>query len=84
MAKTLKNRLAVLRSARTLELVPNSPPDRRHQLQGKRDEEYAVDLIHPYRLVFKPDHEPLPRKHDGGIDTKQVTSITIIEVIDYH
>lgn len=84
MAQTLMNRLVVLRAARTLELVPKNPPDRRHQLRGDRDEEYAVDLVHPYRLVFKPNHEPLPRKQDGGIDTEQVTSITIIEVTDYH
>ncbi len=84
MANTLMNRLAILKAARTLELVPKNPPDRRHQLRGERNEQYAVDLVHPYRLVFKPNHHPLPRKHDGGIDTEQITAITIIEIIDYH
>lgn len=77
-------RLAVLKAARTLELVPTTPPERRHQLRGDRDEQFAVDLVHSYRLVFEPDHEPCPRKDDGGIDTDQVTGITIVEVIDYH
>lgn len=57
---------------------------RRHQLRGDRDEQYAVDLVHPCRLVFEPNHEPLPRRQDGGVDTDQVTAITIIDVIDYH
>ena len=84
MAKVIMNRLAVLAAARTLALVPTTPPDRRHQLRGDRDEQFAVDLVHPDRLVFEPNHDPLPRKDDGGIDLEQVTAITIIEVIDYH
>lgn len=84
MAKAIMNRLAVLKAARTLALVPTTPPDRRHQLRGDRDEQFAVDLVHPHRLVFEPNHDPLPRKDDGGIDVEQVTAITIIEVIDYH
>ena len=84
MAQILMNRLAILKAARSLELVPTSPPDRRHQLRGDRDEHYAVDLVHPYRLVFKPNHEPLPRKQDSGIDTERVTAVTIVEIVDYH
>lgn len=84
MAKVIMNRLAILKAARSLALVPITPPERRHQLGSARKGQYAVDLVHPYRLVFKPNHEPLPRKQDGGIDTEQVTAITIIEVVDYH
>ena len=84
MARKIQVRLAVLKAARTLALVPTTPPDRCHQLSGKRDEQFAVDLVHPRRLVFEPNHEPLPRRDDGGIDTEQVTAITIIEVVDYH
>ena len=77
-------RMAVLTAARNLALVPTTPPDRRHPLRGEREGQFAVDLVHPHRLVFKPSHEPLPRKADGGIDTEQVTAITILDVIDYH
>lgn len=84
MAKVIMMRMAVLRNARHLSMVPTTPPDRRHQLSGDRDEQFAVDIVHPHRLVFKPNHEPLPRKDDGGIDTEQVTAITILDVIDYH
>ncbi len=84
MARTIAMRMKVLRHAQTLGMVPVTKPDRRHQLEGDRAGQYAVDLVHPKRLVFEPDHNPMPRKEDGGIDTDQVTAITVIEVIDYH
>ena len=84
MTKKITSRLAVLRAARNLALIPTTPPDRRHQLKGRRTGQFAVDLVHPYRLIFKPNHDPLIRTDDGGIDTMQVTAITIIGVIDYH
>ncbi len=84
MARAIMKRLAVLKNARTLSEVPTDKPERRHQLSGRRSGQYAVDLVHPCRLVFKPDHEPLPRRADGGVDTDQVTAITIIEIVDYH
>ena len=84
MARVITLRMAVLRAARSLALVPTTPPDRRHQLSGDRDEQFAVDLVQPYRLVFEANHEPVPREEDGGIDTQQVTAITILDVVDYH
>lgn len=84
MAKVIMMRMAVLGNSRNLALVPTTPPDRRHQLGGDRDEQFAVDLVHPHRLVFEPDHDPIPRRDDGGIDTQRVMSITIVDVIDYH
>ena len=84
MAQTIMRRLAVLKNARALSLVPTTKPERRHQLTNNRRGQYAVDLIHPYRLVFEAAHEPIPRKENGAIDTDQVTAITIIEVVDYH
>ncbi len=77
-------RMAVLRNARTLSMVPVTKPDRRHKLEEGRAGQYAVDLVHPHRLVFKSNPDPMPRKKAGGIDTDQVTAITVIEVIDYH
>ena len=84
MAKVIMRRMAVLRAAQNLELVPVTPPDRRHQLVGDRDRQFAVDLVHPYRLVFEANHEPTPRKNDGGVGTKRITAITILNVVDYH
>ena len=76
--------MMVLANAAALSDVPVTPPMRRHQLRGSRDEQYAVDLAHPYRLVFTPDHRPLPRRADGGIALEQVAAIVIMGVEDYH
>ena len=84
MARVIMMRMSVLKAARNLGLVPTTPPDRRHQLSGDRDEQFAVDLVHPHRLVFEANHEPVPRRDDGGIDVEQVTAITIVDVVDYH
>ena len=84
MSRVIASRLAVLRNAPNLAAVPITPPERRHPLKGKRTSQQAVDLVHPYRLVFTPAHEPLPKHPDGGVDADQVTAIRIIEVVDYH
>jgi proteic killer suppression protein len=64
--------------------VPVRPPERRHELSGNRKGRFAVDLKHPQRLVFEPNHNPLPRGADGGLDLKKINAVTIIEVEDYH
>lgn len=83
-AKTIRIRMGVLSAARTLKEVPHTPPDRKHELSGQRKGQFAVDLKHPFRLVFEPNHEPIPLTPDGGIDLAKITSITIISVEDYH
>ena len=84
MARTIQMRLAVLKNARTLSQVPATPPDRRHMLVGDRSGQYAVDLVHPHRLVFVPNHDPIPRGEDGGVNLDKVTAVTIVDVVDYH
>jgi proteic killer suppression protein len=76
--------MVTLRAARNLAGVPIVPPFRRHQLKGNRKEYFAVDVKHPYRLIFRPANDPLPKLEDGGIDLKAVTQIEIIGVEDYH
>ncbi len=83
MTRTITLRLAVLKNARTLAEVPTTRPERRHQLVGRQKEQYALDLVHPYRLIFRPAHET-PYTDDGGVDTNRVTAIVILGVIDYH
>ena len=84
MSRVLQIRMAVLTSARNLSQAPTTSPDRCHMLRGGRMGQYAVDLVHPYRLIFEPNHDPVPRLQDGGINLEEVTSVTIIEVSDYH
>lgn len=84
MKDVIINRMAVLQVASNLALVPTTRPERMHQLTENLKDQFAVDLVHPYRLIFKPNHDPLPRKDDGGIDRQRVEAITILDVIDYH
>lgn len=84
MALTLMARIGVLKNGSSLSKVSTTRPERRHQLKGDRKYQFAVDLVHPFRLVFEPDHDPLPRRKDGGIDLEEVTAIEILEVVDYH
>lgn len=84
MEKVIGNRINLLLGASDLSEVPTGPPVRRHQLTGTRKGQFAIDLVHPYRLILKPNHEPVPRKDDGGIDLNRITAIKIIDVVDYH
>lgn len=84
MAEVIRARVGLLEGARNLALVPPFPPARRHQLGGGRYGQFALDLVHPHRLVFVPGHDPIPRRDDGGIDLERVIEVTIIEVTDYH
>jgi proteic killer suppression protein len=59
-------------------------PGRCHQLTGDRPGQFAVDLRKQYRLVFEPDHDPVPMNTSGGIDWRAVSRIVIMEVVDYH
>ncbi len=79
----LQKRLAFLLYAPTLKDM-DSLPGNCHALSGDRAGQFAVYLWGSYRLVFVLDHNPLPRLHDGGIDTAHVTNIVIREVVDYH
>ena len=82
--RTIMRRMAVLKAAVNLDQVPYKKPERRHELSGKRKGTFAVDLKHPFRLLFRPNHDPVPLKEDGGIELKLITSIEIIGVEDNH
>lgn len=85
-AKKLKIVLFQLRAAPNLGIFapPMSPPHRCHELTGNLKGKLTVDLDHPYRLVFVPNHEPLPQRPEGGLDWKLVTAIEIKGIEDTH
>lgn len=60
------------------------PGARCHELTANLKGKLAVDLDHPYRLLFEPAHNPVPCKHDGGLDWTKVTAITVLEILNYH
>ena len=86
-AKKIRIRLNELRAASNLSdfWPPKSGPGRCHELtQGERKGQLSIDLDDPYRLIFVPNHDPVPHKSDGGLDWKQVTAITILGIEDTH
>ncbi|MHB8961886.1 MAG: type II toxin-antitoxin system RelE/ParE family toxin [Saccharofermentanales bacterium] len=71
MAEKIAQRINELRSAPTVEMLVQYSIGRCHPLKGDRKGEYAMDLIHPFRLVFVIKDR-----------TIQLVKITSIE--DYH
>lgn len=84
MARKLRQRLAELEGLDVLADASMLPALRCHELTGNRKGQLAIDLVHPNRLIFRPGHDPLPTKADGGLDWSKVTDIVVIEVVDYH
>ena len=83
-AERMLRRLAELSAADTLEDLRFVPQARCHELTGDFQGMLAVDLEHPKRLIFEPDHDPRPEKEDGGLDWSAVTAVRILEIVDYH
>lgn len=82
-AKLLRRRLDDLHAAPALSAMRNLP-GRCHELKGDRSGQLSVDLDGPYRLLFWPNHNPVPARTDGGLDWAKVTAIVILGVVDTH
>jgi proteic killer suppression protein len=83
-AKLIIRRLAQFRGAANLAEISTLAGPRCHELTGNHKGKLSVDLDHPYRLLFVPANDPIPRKDDGGLDWTGITAIEIIEVEDTH
>ncbi len=84
IARKIEIRLSVLESSPALKEVPTDSPVRCHELAGKKKGFFAVDVSENYRLVFRPYHDPVPQKEEGGIELAGITKIVICSVEDYH
>jgi proteic killer suppression protein len=84
MAKLLKRRLDDLYAAENLEQFRSLPQARCHELTQDRKGQLAIDLEHPKRLILKPANSPVPLKPDNGLDWARLTTVEIIEIVDYH
>ena len=71
IAVKLNQRLNEILASDTVEEMIKYKIGRCHKLEGDRKDEYAVDLIHPYRLVFKKIGE-------------EIQVVKIWEIVDYH
>jgi len=84
LSRKLKQRLAELQAAETLDDISHLPPARCHELKGDRAGQLSIDLGHPFRLILEPDEDPIPRKPDGGLDRTAITMILVVEVCATH
>jgi proteic killer suppression protein len=82
-AKNLITRLDQLEAVSDLAKLRNAAGDW-HELTQNRKGQIAANIGHPYRLILMPTLYPPPKKPDGGLDWTQITTVTIIEITDYH
>lgn len=71
MAIIIHQRIDELRSANSINMLIQFSIGRCHKLQGNRKNEYAMDLIHPYRLIF--EHK-----------NNDIQLVKIVNIEDYH
>ena len=85
MADLIEERLASLRACQNFQEA-FVVPGRLHPLSGSGDGWFAMDLVHPFRLVIAPGNDPVPVKEgaENEIDFEKVDEAEVIGVIDYH
>lgn len=71
IADKIHQRIDEIDAADTVEMMIQFHIGRCHPLAQNRKGQYAVDLVHPYRLVFEKN---------GG----EIQIANILEVVDYH
>lgn len=71
MSEKIQMRIDQIRAADTIEEMIQYRIGRCHPLTNNRKGQYAVDLVHPYRLVFE--------KHSNEIQIAHIK-----EIVDYH
>ena len=71
MAEIIHQRIDEIKAADTVEMMIQFHIGRCHPLKLNRKGQYAVDLVHPYRLVFEKQGHTIQIAH-------------ILEIVDYH
>jgi proteic killer suppression protein len=71
MANVIHLRIDQIHAFETVEMLIQFDVGRCHQLIEYRKDQYAMDLIHPYRLIFERQKE-------------RIKVIRIIDIADYH
>jgi proteic killer suppression protein len=59
-------------------------PGNYHKLRQDRKDQWACDLDQPYRLIFKPGEDPIPKNEAGVQILSEIRTVEIIEIKDYH
>ena len=71
MAEKIDMRIGEISAADTVEMMIQFRIGRCHPLTQNRKGQYAMDLVHPYRLVFEKKGN-------------EIQIANILEIIDYH
>ena len=71
MTDKIHQRIDEISAADTVEMMIKFHIGRCHMLKQNRKGQYAVDLVHPYRLVFEKNGE-------------KIQIANILEIVDYH
>lgn len=71
MAEKIKLRIDQISAAISVEMMLQFKVGRCHQLKGDRKNQFAVDLVHPYRLIFEKQGD-------------EIQIANIMEIVDYH
>lgn len=70
-------RISELQAAANLHDISQLPQTRLHSLTGDRKGQFAVDILHPYRIILTAS--------DGSTaDLRTIKIVHIISIIDYH
>lgn len=71
MAEKIDMRIGEISAADTVEMMIQFRIGRCHPLSQNRKGQYAMDLVHPYRLVFEKNGN-------------EIQIANILEIVDYH
>lgn len=71
MAEKIQLRIDQIRAADSVEMMIQFKIGRCHPLHQNRKNQYAVDLVHPQRLIFEKKGN-------------EIQIANIIEIVDYH
>ncbi len=71
MSEKIQQRIDEITAADTVEMMIQFHIGRCHPLRQNRKGQYAVDLVHPYRLVFEKNGD-------------EIQIANILEIVDYH
>ena len=71
MAEKIDMRIGEISAADTVEMMIQFRIGRCHPLTQNRKGQYAMDIVHPYRLVFEKNGN-------------EIQIANILEIVDYH
>ena len=71
MAEKIHLRIKQITAATSVEILLQYRIGRCHLLKGDRKDQYVMDLVHPYRLVFEKKGN-------------EIQIAKIMEIVDYH